>query len=77
MLIKKLAQRKKTEDLKMNELFEKKEINPTVKVVITMNQDEKTTFKQFAEKMNIPLSALVRLSVKSFIKGEGAKYGEN
>ena len=68
---------KKQRILKMNELFGKKEINPTVKVVITMNQDEKTTFKQFAEKMNIPLSALVRLAVKSFIKGEGAKYGEN
>ncbi len=61
----------------MNELFEKKEINPTVKVVITMNQNEKLAFKQFAEKMNIPFSALVRLAIKSFMNGEGAKYGEN
>lgn len=61
----------------MSQLFEKKDINPTVRVVITMNKDEKELFKNFAEKMNIPFSALVRLSIKSFINGEGAKYGEN
>ncbi len=61
----------------MNELFDKKEVNPTVTVTITMNRDEKIAFKQFAEKMNVPLSALIRLAVKSFMKGEGSKYGEN
>lgn len=57
-----------------NELFDKKEINPTVKVVITMNQDEKNSFKAFAEKLNLPFSAMVRLAVKNFMKGDGAKY---
>lgn len=60
----------------MNELFEKKEINPTVKVVICMNQDEKNEFKSFADKMNIPFSALVRLALKSFMKKDGAVYVE-
>lgn len=60
----------------MNELFSKNEVNPTVKVVVSMNQDEKMEFKQFAGKMNIPFSALVRLAVKNFIKSEGGKYVE-
>ena len=61
----------------MNELFDKKEINPTVKVVISMNQDEKNTFQDFAKKMNLPMSALVRMAIKNFMKGEGQKYVEN
>lgn len=60
----------------MNELFSKNEINPTVKVVICMNQDERTEFKEFADKMNLPFSAMIRLAVKNFMKGEGAKYVE-
>lgn len=61
----------------MGELFSKKEINPTVKVVICMNQDEKEMFKQFADKMNLNFSAMVRMAVKNFMKGEGQKYVEN
>lgn len=61
----------------MNELFDKKEVNPTVTVTITMNQDEKIAFKQFAEKMNLPFSAMVRLAVKKFMTGEGKNYVEN
>jgi|BioPla2DNA2_1021312.scaffolds.fasta_scaffold669500_1 predicted transcriptional regulator len=58
----------------MSELFNKKEINPTVRVVISMNQSEKNEFSEFSKKANIPLSALVRIAMKNFIKTEGAKY---
>jgi antitoxin component of RelBE/YafQ-DinJ toxin-antitoxin module len=60
----------------MSELFSKNEINPTVKVVISMNQDEKNEFKKFADEMNLPFSALVRLALKNFIKKDGALYVE-
>lgn len=60
----------------MSNLFSKNEINPTVKVVICMNQDEKNEFKKFAEEMNLPFSALVRLAVKNFMKKDGALYVE-
>lgn len=60
-----------------NELFPKKEINPTVNLTITMNKDEKEFFKAFTEKINMPLSAFVRLACKNFIATEGKKYGEN
>jgi hypothetical protein len=60
----------------MNELFNKKEINPTVKVVISMNQDEKQYFKNFAAKAGIPFSALVRIALKNFMTGEGKRYVE-
>lgn len=61
----------------MGELFDKKEINPTVKVMISMNQDERNEFKAFAEQMNLSVSALARLAIKNFIKVEGSKYGKN
>lgn len=61
----------------MGELFDKKEINPTVKVMISMNQDERNEFKAFAEQMNLSVSALARLAIKNFIKVEGSKYGTN
>jgi len=60
--------------LKMNELFEKKEVNPTVNLTITLNQSEKNEFREFSKKANIPLSALVRIAMKNFIKTEGIKY---
>lgn len=63
-------------DKEMNELFNKKEINPTVKVVISMNQDEKQYFKNFAAKAGIPFSALVRIALKNFMTGEGKRYVE-
>lgn len=62
--------------MKQGELFEKKEVNPTVNLTVTMNKDEKEFFKAFAEKMNIPLSAFVRLACKNFIATEGQKYGK-
>jgi len=58
----------------MNELFEKKEVNPTVNLTITLNQSEKNEFREFSKKANIPLSALVRIAMKNFIKTEGIKY---
>ncbi len=61
----------------MGELFDKKEINPTVKVMISMNQEERNEFKAFAEQMNLSVSALARLAIKNFIKVEGSKYGKN
>jgi hypothetical protein len=60
----------------MNELFEKKEINPTVRVTLTMNKSEQDLFKKSAKKMNLPLSVFVRLACKNFINGEGEKYAE-
>lgn len=60
----------------MNELFQKSEINPTVSVTITMNQDERELFKQFAKDMNFPLSAFIRLACKKFMAEEGVKYGK-
>ncbi len=61
----------------MTELFSKSEVNPTVSVTITMNQDERELFKQFAKQMNIPLSAFIRLACKNFMNGEeGKKYGK-
>ena len=39
-----------------------------------MNQSEKNEFSEFSKKANIPLSALVRIAMKNFIKTEGAKY---
>lgn len=60
----------------MGELFDKKEINPTVKVMISMNQDEKNEFKIFAERMGVSVSALARIAIKNFISAEGAKYGK-
>lgn len=60
----------------MTELFEKNEINPTVKVVVSMNQDEKNSFKAFAEKMNVPFSAMVRMAIRNFMNEEGLKYVE-
>ncbi len=61
----------------MGELFDKKEINPTVKVMISMNQEERNEIKAFAEQMNLSVSALARLAIKNFIKVEGSKYGKN
>ena len=61
----------------MDELFDKKEINPTVKVMISMNQEERNEIKAFAEQMNLSVSALTRLAIKNFIKLEGSKYGKN
>lgn len=58
----------------MNELFEKKEVNSTVNLTITLNQSEKNEFREFSKKANIPLSALVRIAMKNFIKTEGIKY---
>lgn len=58
------------------ELFEKKELDPTVKVMVAMNQSEKIVFKKFADEMNINFSAFVRMACKSFMKGEGLKYVE-
>lgn len=63
--------------MKNGQLFEKSEINPTVKVMLTMNQDERDMFKIFAKKMNLPLSAFVRMACKNFISGEGKRYVEN
>ena len=60
----------------MDELFPKSEVNPTVSVTITMNQDEREMFKTFAKNMNIPLSAFIRLACKNFISVEGSKYGK-
>jgi hypothetical protein len=61
----------------MNELFNKKEINPTVRVMLTMNKDEQEMFKIFAKKMNLPLSAFVRVACKNFMTGEGKRYVES
>lgn len=58
----------------MTELFNKKETNPTVNLTITLNQNEKREFQDFSKKANIPLSAIVRMAVKNFIKNEGETY---
>lgn len=60
----------------MSELFTKQELDPTVKVMVVMNQSEKNSFKQFADEMNINFSAFVRMACKNFMKGEGLKYVE-
>ncbi len=61
----------------MGDLFDKKELNPTVKTVVSMSQVEKEQFKKFAERMNLSFSAFVRMACKSFMQGEGAKYATN
>lgn len=58
----------------MSELFNEKEINPTIKVVVSMKQSEKNAFSEFSKKSNIPFSAVVRMAVKNFIKNEGSRY---
>lgn len=64
-------------EFEMSQLFEKKDVNPTVRVVISMNQDEREVFKLFANKMNLPLSAFMRIACKNYIQGEGKKYVES
>lgn len=64
----------------MGELFDKKdlkELNPTVKAVVSMSQSERDQFKEFAERMNLSFSAFIRMACKSFMQGEGAKYATN
>jgi hypothetical protein len=43
-------------------------------LTITLNLSEKREFQDFSKKANIPLSAVVRMAVKNFIKNEGATY---
>ena len=56
----------------MGELFDKKEINPTVKVMISMNQEERNEFKAFAEQMDrmVPRGARMKKIKPRYCKGE-------
>lgn len=56
------------------EFFSEKEINPTVRMGYTVTQSEKAEFEDFAKKMGIPLAALVRVAVKTYMATEGKKY---
>lgn len=55
-------------------LFDEKEVNPTIRKGYTVTASENVQFETFAKKMGIPLSALIRISVKNYIATEGEKY---
>lgn len=61
----------------MNELFDKKEVNPTVRMMVSMSKMESMQLKKFAEKMGISVAALIRLATKNYIAMEGKKYETN
>ena len=56
------------------ELFDEKEVNPTVRMGYTLTLSEKNQFEQFARKIGLSLSALIRVSVKNYMATEGKKY---
>lgn len=58
----------------MAELFDEKEMNPTVRQVFTCTKSEQILFKKFAKKIGMPLSVLIRVSVKKYIATEGKNY---
>lgn len=60
----------------MAEFFDEKERNPTatVRQVFTCMKSEQILFKKFAKKIGMPLSVLIRVSVKKYIATEGKNY---